>query len=68
MHFTTLLHCVLELIVLNGTKTSVNKCLLFQDMAYFDDPDNNIGALTTRLSTDASQVQGVGDGVMFCLI
>ena len=28
-------------------------------MAYFDDPKNTVGALTTRLATDASAVQGV---------
>lgn len=28
-------------------------------MAYFDHPDNNTGALCTRLATEASDVQGV---------
>ena len=27
-------------------------------MSYFDDPLNSTGALTTRLATDASRVQG----------
>lgn len=34
------------------------KAMLRQDIAYFDDHDNNVGSLCTRLSTDASQVQG----------
>lgn len=32
--------------------------ILRQDVGYFDDPKNSTGALTTRLATDASQVQG----------
>jgi len=32
---------------------------LFQEIAYFDDHNNSTGALTTRLSTEASAVQGV---------
>jgi ABC-type multidrug transport system fused ATPase/permease subunit len=32
--------------------------LLNMEMSYFDDPLNTTGALTTRLSTDASKVQG----------
>lgn len=32
-------------------------------MAYFDDDANNTGALTTRLSTEASSVQGVSPGL-----
>ncbi|CAF0798965.1 unnamed protein product [Adineta steineri] len=32
--------------------------LLRQDISYFDDPNNNTGALCTRLSTEASAVQG----------
>lgn len=40
---------------------STSGCFLytFQEIAYFDDHTNNVGALCTRLSTDASQVQGV---------
>lgn len=34
------------------------KALLRQDQAYFDSPTNTVGALTTRLATDASAVQG----------
>ncbi|CAF1319535.1 unnamed protein product [Didymodactylos carnosus] len=34
--------------------------MLRQDMKYFDDPENNTGALCTRLSTEAAAVQGVG--------
>ncbi|KAJ1100830.1 hypothetical protein NDU88_005905 [Pleurodeles waltl] len=34
------------------------KAILRQDVGYFDDPKNSTGALTTRLATDASQVQG----------
>ena len=32
--------------------------LLRQEVAYFDDPNNNTGALCTRLATEASAVQG----------
>ncbi|XP_053546038.1 bile salt export pump-like [Bombina bombina] len=32
--------------------------MLGQEVAWFDDPNNSPGALTTRLATDASQVQG----------
>ena len=32
---------------------------LFQEIAFFDDPEHSTGALTTRLATDASAVQGV---------
>ncbi|XP_036846632.1 phosphatidylcholine translocator ABCB4 isoform X2 [Manis javanica] len=34
------------------------KAMLRQDMSWFDDYKNNTGALSTRLATDASQVQG----------
>ena len=30
-----------------------------QEIGWFDDPRNSPGALTTRLATDASMVQGV---------
>ncbi|XP_073486150.1 ATP-binding cassette sub-family B member 5-like isoform X1 [Aquarana catesbeiana] len=33
------------------------KAMLRQDIAWFDDKKNNTGALTTRLSTEASQIQ-----------
>jgi len=33
-------------------------------MAYFDDISNSTGALTTRLSTEASTVQGVS--ILWC--
>jgi hypothetical protein len=42
-----------------GKKISNIIVKTFQEIAFFDDHDNNVGALTTRLSTDASQVQGV---------
>ena len=32
--------------------------ILRQEIAYFDNPDNNTGALCTRLATEASAVQG----------
>jgi ATP-binding cassette, subfamily B (MDR/TAP), member 1 len=35
--------------------------LLRQEVAYFDQPENNTGALCTRLATDAADVQGVSD-------
>ncbi|XP_008059503.1 phosphatidylcholine translocator ABCB4 isoform X2 [Carlito syrichta] len=34
------------------------KAMLRQDMSWFDDHKNNTGALSTRLATDAAQVQG----------
>ncbi|XP_076808833.1 ATP-dependent translocase ABCB1-like [Clavelina lepadiformis] len=34
------------------------RAVLHQEIGYFDDPANNTGALTTRLATDASKVQG----------
>ncbi|OCT75760.1 ATP-binding cassette sub-family B member 5 isoform X1 [Xenopus laevis] len=33
------------------------KAMMQQDIAWFDDKDNNTGALTTRLATDASEIQ-----------
>ncbi|XP_036102169.1 phosphatidylcholine translocator ABCB4 isoform X5 [Molossus molossus] len=35
------------------------KAMLRQDMSWFDDHKNSTGALSTRLATDASQVQGI---------
>ena len=35
------------------------KAMMRQEMEYFDDHMNSTGALTTRLATDASKVQGV---------
>ena len=34
------------------------RATLRQEIAYFDDPKNNTGALCTRLATEASAVQG----------
>uniref|UniRef100_A0A4W3J9S5 ATP-binding cassette, sub-family B (MDR/TAP), member 4 n=1 Tax=Callorhinchus milii TaxID=7868 RepID=A0A4W3J9S5_CALMI len=34
------------------------KAMIGQDIHWFDDPKNSTGALTTRLATEASQVQG----------
>ncbi|XP_024123995.1 ATP-binding cassette, sub-family B (MDR/TAP), member 4 [Oryzias melastigma] len=34
------------------------KAMLRQDLGWFDNPKNSVGALTTRLATDAAQVQG----------
>uniref|UniRef100_A0A669QP59 Bile salt export pump n=1 Tax=Phasianus colchicus TaxID=9054 RepID=A0A669QP59_PHACC len=36
------------------------QAMLGQDIGWFDDRRNSPGALTTRLATDASQVQGIG--------
>lgn len=33
--------------------------MMRQDPGWYDDPKNSVGALTTRLATDAAQVQGV---------
>uniref|UniRef100_A0A8B9N2H7 Bile salt export pump n=1 Tax=Accipiter nisus TaxID=211598 RepID=A0A8B9N2H7_9AVES len=38
------------------------QAMLGQDIGWFDDQKNSPGALTTRLATDASQVQGVRPG------
>lgn len=35
--------------------------LYLQEIAYFDEPAHSTGALTARLATDATGVQGVGD-------
>lgn len=35
------------------------QAMLKQEIGWFDDPENSPGALTTRLATDASMVQGV---------
>lgn len=35
------------------------QAMLSQEIGWFDDPINSPGALTTRLATDASMVQGV---------
>ncbi|XP_015708893.1 ATP-dependent translocase ABCB1-like isoform X4 [Coturnix japonica] len=43
------------------------KAMLRQDMAWFDDPKNSTGALTTRLANDASLVKGA-TGVRLALI
>uniref|UniRef100_A0A668AZY9 ATP-binding cassette, sub-family B (MDR/TAP), member 11a n=1 Tax=Myripristis murdjan TaxID=586833 RepID=A0A668AZY9_9TELE len=36
------------------------QAMLRQEIGWFDDPRNSPGALTTRLATDASMVQGIG--------
>uniref|UniRef100_A0A8C3VJ32 P-type phospholipid transporter n=1 Tax=Catagonus wagneri TaxID=51154 RepID=A0A8C3VJ32_9CETA len=43
------------------------KAMLRQDMSWFDDYNNSTGALSTRLATDASQVQGAS-GTRLALI
>ena len=35
------------------------KSMLSQEIGYFDDKENNVGTLCTRLSTEAAAVQGV---------
>ena len=35
------------------------KTILSQEIAWFDDKENNIGTLCTKLSTEAAAVQGV---------
>lgn len=41
------------------------KAMLRQETGWFDDPRNSPGALTTRLATDASMVQGVRNSPVF---
>ncbi|KAM6910395.1 ATP-dependent translocase ABCB1 [Xenentodon cancila] len=43
------------------------KSMLRQDLGWFDDPKNSVGALTTRLATDAAQVQGASGARMATL-
>ena len=33
--------------------------VLLKDLSWFDDPENSVGALATRLASDPAQVQGV---------
>ncbi len=35
------------------------KSMLSQEIGWFDDKNNSVGSLSTRLSTEASAVQGV---------
>jgi hypothetical protein len=35
------------------------KSMLSQEIGWFDDKNNNVGTLSTKLSTEASAVQGV---------
>jgi ATP-binding cassette subfamily B (MDR/TAP) protein 1 len=35
------------------------KAMLSQEVAFYDMPENNVGTLTTRLSTEAASIQGV---------
>ncbi|KAG7242239.1 hypothetical protein INR49_024285 [Caranx melampygus] len=35
------------------------KSMMRQDLSWYDDPKNSVGALTTRLAADAAQVQGL---------
>ncbi|NP_084237.1 ATP-binding cassette sub-family B member 5 [Mus musculus] len=37
---------------------SAFKAMLYQDMAWYDDKENNTGALTTTLAVDVAQIQG----------
>lgn len=39
------------------------QAMLGQEIGWFDDHRNSPGALTTRLATDASQVQGVSSRI-----
>ncbi|XP_061572811.1 ATP-binding cassette, sub-family B (MDR/TAP), member 4 [Cololabis saira] len=43
------------------------KSMLRQDLGWFDLPKNSVGALTTRLATDAAQVQGASGARMATL-
>ncbi|XP_078320716.1 ATP-dependent translocase ABCB1 isoform X3 [Crassostrea virginica] len=44
------------------------KAMLRQDISWFDDHKNTTGALTTRLATDASQVQGISGARMGSIV
>ena len=52
-------------------RSAAFKAYMRMEIAYFDDHKNNVGALTTRLATDASAVQGVSNlsfSVLFCML
>jgi ATP-binding cassette subfamily B (MDR/TAP) protein 1 len=36
------------------------KCMLSQEVAWFDKSENNVGSLCTKLAVEAAAVQGVG--------
>jgi hypothetical protein len=40
-------------------RSKVFQSMLSQEIAWFDEPDNNVGSICTRLSVEASAVQGV---------
>ena len=40
------------------------KAMLSQDIAWYDDPANNVGTLCTRLSVEAAAVQGVSNNLI----
>ncbi|KAM3615029.1 uncharacterized protein V6R79_022403 [Siganus canaliculatus] len=42
--------------------------MMRQDLGWFDDPKNSVGALTTRLASDASQVQGAAGARLATLL
>ena len=42
------------------------EAMLQQEMGWYDDPSNKTGALCTRLSSDASKVQGVRNIMIIC--
>ena len=47
-------------------RAKIFQALLRQEIDYFDKPENSVGALCTRLSTEASAVQGVSNYMMDC--
>lgn len=60
-HKTRLSRLIPIIVKANLVKTTCENLtsLLPQDLGWFDNPKNSVGALTTRLATDAAQVQGV---------
>jgi hypothetical protein len=40
-------------------RSSAFRAMLSQEVAWFDEPENNVGSLCTRLSVEAGAVQGV---------
>lgn len=48
-------------------RARIFRLLLRQEVAFFDRPENNTGALCTRLATEASDVQGVNLSIGFDL-
>lgn len=52
----------------NRMRNLAFEAMLHQEMAWFDQPVNNTGALCARLSGDAAAIQGVRKNFFFLLV